>query len=159
MTGLYTHWLDRWERRLATRDTNRVGRPFEWGTDWLRRIGFPALPAEVSGDAAACVSRYVAKNIVAAGLASKCSVQLAYAIGIAKPFSVYVNTFGTGKISDEKLEKIIVELFDLTPQGMIEKFGLLKGDIYHKIPRTLFMDDYLWEKTDMVKRLLKAVKA
>jgi len=103
-------------------------------------------------------SRYVAKNIVAAGLASKCSVQLAYAIGIAKPFSVYVNTFGTGKISDEKLEKIIEEIFDLTPQGMIEKFGLLKSDIYRKIPRTLFMDDYRWEKTDKMKDLQKAVK-
>jgi S-adenosylmethionine synthetase len=103
-------------------------------------------------------SRYVAKNIVAAGLASKCSVQLAYAIGIAKPFSVYVNTFGTGKISDEKLEKIIEEIFDLTPQGMIEKFGLLKSDIYRKIPRTLFMDDYRWEKTDKMKDLQKAAK-
>ena len=103
-------------------------------------------------------SRYVAKNIVAAGLASKCSVQLAYAIGIAKPFSVYVNTFGTGKISDEKLEKIIEGIFDLTPQGMIEKFGLLKSDIYRKIPRTLFMDDYRWEKTDKMKDLQKAAK-
>lgn len=103
-------------------------------------------------------SRYVAKNIVAAGLASKCSVQLAYAIGIAKPFSVYVNTFGTGKISDEKLEKIIEKNFDLTPQGMIEKFGLLKSDIYRKIPRTLFMDDYRWEKTDKIKDLQKAAK-
>ena len=103
-------------------------------------------------------SRYVAKNIVAAGLASKCSVQLAYAIGIAKPFSVYVNTFGTGKISDEKLEKIIEKNFDLTPQGMIEKFGLLKSDIYRKIPRTLFMDDYRWEKTDKIKDLRKAAK-
>ncbi len=103
-------------------------------------------------------SRYVAKNIVAAGLASKCSVQLAYAIGIAKPFSVYVNTFGTGKISDEKLEKIIEKIFDLTPQGMIEKFGLLKSDIYRKIPRTLFMDDYRWEKTDKMKDLQKAAK-
>jgi S-adenosylmethionine synthetase len=103
-------------------------------------------------------SRYVAKNIVAAGLASKCSVQLAYAIGIAKPFSVYVNTFGTGKISDEKLEKVIEEIFDLTPQGMIEKFGLLKSDIYRKIPRTLFMNDYRWEKTDKINDLQKAAK-
>ena len=100
-------------------------------------------------------SRYVAKNIVAAGLAKKCSVQLAYAIGIACPFSIYVNTFGTGKITDKKLERIIEKLFDLTPAGMIQKFDLLNSDIYRRIPRTLFMDDYPWEKTDMGKALKK----
>jgi len=103
-------------------------------------------------------SRYVAKNIVAAGLATKCSVQLAYAIGIARPFSVYVNTFGTGKLPDDRLEKIINSLFDLTPEGMITKFGLLKGDIYRKIPSTLFLDKYPWEKTDMVKALRQEAK-
>jgi len=103
-------------------------------------------------------SRYVAKNIVAAGLANKCSVQLAYAIGIARPFSVYVNTFGTGKLPDDRLEKIINNLFDLTPEGMITKFGLLKGDIYRRIPRTLFLDKYPWEKTDMVKALRQEAK-
>ncbi|HPV50368.1 MAG TPA: methionine adenosyltransferase domain-containing protein, partial [Smithellaceae bacterium] len=103
-------------------------------------------------------SRYVAKNIVAAGLAKKCSVQLAYAIGIARPFSVYVNTFGTGKLPDDRLEKIINKLFDLTPEGMITKFGLLRGDIYRKIPRTLFLDKYPWEKTDMIKALRQEVK-
>jgi S-adenosylmethionine synthetase len=105
---------------------------------------------------AAFGTRYVAKNVVAAGLASKCSIQLAYAIGIAKPFSIYVNTFCTGKISDEKLIKIIKELFDLTPAGMIERFDLLNSDVYRKIPRTFFMDNYRWEKTDMVKELKKA---
>ena len=107
---------------------------------------------------AAFGARYVAKNIVAAGLATKCSVQLAYAIGIADPFSIYVNTFGTGKISDDKLGKIIETNFDLTPIGMIEKFNLLDGSIYRKIPRTFFMDDYRWEKTDMAKTLQKAAK-
>jgi S-adenosylmethionine synthetase len=104
---------------------------------------------------AAFGSRYVAKNIIAAGLAKKCSVQLAYAIGIACPFSIYVDTFGTGKIPDKKLEKIIEKLFDLTPAGMIQRFDLLNSDIYRRIPRTLFMDDYPWEKTDMVKQLKK----
>jgi len=107
---------------------------------------------------AAFGARYVAKNIVASGLATKCAVQLAYAIGIAKPFSIYVNTFGTGKIPDEKLGNLIEANFDLTPQGMIEKFNLLDGAIYRKIPRTFFMDDYRWEKTDMAKTLQKAAK-
>jgi len=105
---------------------------------------------------AAFGARYVAKNIVAAGLAAKCSVQLAYAIGIAKPFSIYVNTFGTGVIPDSKLEKIIETNFDLTPGGMITRFGLLNGNVYRGIPKTLFMDGYKWEKTDMVKQLKKA---
>ena len=107
---------------------------------------------------AAFGARYVAKNIVAAGLASKCAVQLAYAIGIADPFSIYVNTFGTGKMPDEQLEKMIETNFDLTPEGMIGKFGLLDGNVYRKISRTFFMDNYRWEKTDMAKTLQKAVK-
>jgi len=102
-------------------------------------------------------ARYVAKNIVASGLAKKCSIQIAYAIGIARPISVYINTFGTGKISDNKFNMLIKEYFDLSPRGMIEKFDLLKGDIYRKLPKTLFLDDYAWEKTDMVEALKQAV--
>jgi len=98
-------------------------------------------------------ARYAAKNIVASGLATKCSVQLAYAIGVAKPMSIYVNTFNTGKIPDEKLSVIADKLFDFTPKGMMERFDLLNGDIYRKIPKTLFMDDYAWEKTDMAEKL------
>ena len=63
MAGLYARWLDRWERKLATRDTNRVVRPFEWGTDWLARIAVPALPTQINGDPAAFVSRYAAEAI------------------------------------------------------------------------------------------------
>ncbi|HVO68305.1 MAG TPA: methionine adenosyltransferase [Syntrophales bacterium] len=102
-------------------------------------------------------ARHVAKNIVAAGLAKKCSIQVAYAIGIARPISVYVNTFGTGKISDNKINVLIKEYFDLSPRGMIEKLDLLRGDVYKKLPKTLFMDDYAWEKTDMVEALRQAV--
>ncbi len=98
-------------------------------------------------------ARYAAKNIVASGLAAKCSVQLAYAIGVAKPMSIYVNTFNTGKMPDEELSIIVEKLFDFTPKGMIERFDLLNGDIYRKIPKTLFMDDYAWEKTDMAEKL------
>ena len=101
-------------------------------------------------------TRYVAKNIVAAGLAKKCSIQVAYAIGIAKPISIYVNTFGSGQIGDDKLGKMIAEIFDLTPRGMIENFDLLNSRTYKKIPRTLFMDDFPWEKTDKVEALKTA---
>jgi S-adenosylmethionine synthetase len=101
-------------------------------------------------------ARYVAKNIVAAGLAKKCAIQVAYAIGMAKPISVYVNTFGTGIISDAKINMLIKEYFDLSPRGMIEKFKLLDGNIYRKLPKTFFLDDYTWEKADMVEALRQA---
>ncbi len=107
---------------------------------------------------AAFGARHVAKNIVAAGLATKCSVQLSYAIGIAKPFSTYVSTFGTGSVSDERIAAIVEELFDLTPRGMMEGFDLLNPAIYRKLPRTLFLDDYPWEKTDMVEKLKAAAQ-
>jgi S-adenosylmethionine synthetase len=105
---------------------------------------------------AAFGARYAAKNIVAARMARRCSIQLSYAIGVAKPMSIYVNTFGTGVMPDGKLAKLIETVFDLTPRGMIERFNLLSGDIYRRIPRTLFMDKYPWEKTDMVKALKQA---
>ncbi len=73
---------------------------------------------------AAYASRYVAKNIVASGLAEKCEIELAYAIGVAEPLSIMVDTFGTGKISDEELSKIVEKTFDLTPAGIINKFDL-----------------------------------
>ena len=107
---------------------------------------------------AAFGARYVAKNIVAAGIAEKCAVQLSYAIGIARPFSIYINTFSTcGSATDERLAQVVEELFDLRPQGLIERFDLLNGDLYRRIPKTLFMDDYPWEKTDMADQLLKAL--
>ena len=107
---------------------------------------------------AAFGARYVAKNIVAAGLATKCSVQLAYAIGVAKPMSIYVDTFGTGKLADPKLSQLVSRIFDLTPRGLITKFGLLNGNLYRRLPRTLFLDHYLWEKTDTAKLLRKEAR-
>jgi S-adenosylmethionine synthetase len=107
---------------------------------------------------AAFGARYAAKNIVAAGLARKCSLQVSYAIGIARPFSIYVNTFGTGIIPDRKISEIIFELFDLKPAAMIEKFKLLDGGIYRKLTKSFFLDDYAWEKTDMVKKIQRAAK-
>jgi len=63
MTGPYAYWMDRWERKLATRDTNRVVRPFEWGTEWLAEIGFPDCPAHANGDAAACLARFATEGV------------------------------------------------------------------------------------------------
>ncbi len=104
---------------------------------------------------AAFGARYAAKNVVAAGLASKCSVQLAYAIGIARPLSVNVNTFGTGSVPDEDLSRVVERLFDFTPKGLIESFNLLNGDMYRRIAATLFLDDFPWERADRAADLRK----
>lgn len=104
---------------------------------------------------AAFGARYAAKNIVAAGLATKCSIQLAYAIGIAHPLSVNVNTFGTGPIPDEDLSRVVERLFDFTPKGLIESFNLLSGDMYRRIAATLFLDDFPWERADRAADLRK----
>ena len=73
---------------------------------------------------AAYAARYVAKNVVASGIADKCEIQLAYAIGVAQPLSIYVNTYGTGKVSDEKIVEIIRENFDLSPAAIIKNLDL-----------------------------------
>ncbi len=102
---------------------------------------------------ASYMGRYVAKNIVAAGLAKKCEIQLAYAIGVAEPVSVLVNTMGTGAISSEKIAKIISEIFDLRPAAIIQKLDLLKP-IYKKTSSYGHFGrnepGFTWEKTDMV---------
>ena len=112
-------------------------------------------PTKVDRSAAyAC--RYVAKNIVAAGLADKCEVQLAYAIGVARPVSVRVDTFGTGKISDAQLEDIVNAKFDLRPAAIIEKLQLRKPQ-YRPLAAYGHMGridlDVMWEKTDMAQTL------
>jgi len=107
---------------------------------------------------AAYAARYVAKNIVAAGLADKCEIQLSYAIGVAQPTSVMVDTFGTGKLSDEKLVSIIRENFDLRPAGIIKMLDLRRPiyrgtAAYGHFGRT---DLALpWEETDKVEVLRK----
>lgn len=107
---------------------------------------------------AAYMGRYIAKNIVAAGLADKCEVQLAYAIGVAEPVSVLVDTFGTGKISEEELTKRVRANFDLTPKGIITSLKLLeKGRkyietaAYGHFGRT--GETFTWEKTDKAEAL------
>ena len=103
-------------------------------------------------DRSACyMARYVAKNIVAAGLASKCEVQLAYAIGVADPVSIMVDTFNTGKVDEEKIESQVREIFDTTPQGIIETLRL-KRPIYKKTAAYGHFGrnepDFTWEKSD-----------
>ena len=103
-------------------------------------------------DRSACyVARYIAKNIVASGLASKCEVQLAYAIGVADPVSIMVDTFHTGKISEEKIEKQVREIFDTTPIGIIEMLRL-KRPIYKKTAAYGHFGrnepNFTWEKVD-----------
>ena len=103
-------------------------------------------------DRSACyVARYIAKNIVASGLASKCEVQLAYAIGVPDPVSIMVDTFNTGKISEEKIEKQVSEIFDTTPIGIIETLKL-KRPIYKKTAAYGHFGrnepDFTWEKVD-----------
>ena len=105
---------------------------------------------------AAYAARYVAKNIVAAGLASRCEIELAYAIGVAKPVSVLINTHGTGKVSDEKLVAIVDKHFDLRPAGIIKQLDLRKPiykqtAAYGHFGRTDL--DLPWERTDKVEAL------
>ena len=103
-------------------------------------------------------ARYVAKNIVKAGLAERCGIQVAYAIGIAEPVSLMVETFGTGTISDQQLTKIVLNTFDFTPGGIINHLELLRP-IYKKTAAFGHFGrkdkDFTWEVTDKVKELLK----
>ena len=109
---------------------------------------------------AAYAARYVAKNIVAAGLAKKCEIQLAYAIGVAKPVSVMVDTFGTGAVSDEKLAEAVNKVFDLRPAAIIDTLAL-RNPIYRNTSAYGHMGrtdvELSWEKTDKVEALKAAI--
>jgi S-adenosylmethionine synthetase len=108
---------------------------------------------------AAYAARYVAKNVVAARLADRCEVQVAYAIGVAKPVSVAVNTYGTGRIPEQKIEKIVRDQFDLTPAGIIKHLKL-KRPIFRKTSYHGHFGrkgaSFTWEKTDKVAALKRA---
>jgi S-adenosylmethionine synthetase len=111
-------------------------------------------------DRSACyAARHAAKNVVAAGLADRCEIQLSYAIGVAKPLSVFVETFGTGKVSPEKLTKIVEETFDFTPKGLIEYYNL-RRPIYKNTARYghvgVDRPECTWEKIEKVDDLRKA---
>ncbi|MEV4450234.1 methionine adenosyltransferase domain-containing protein, partial [Streptomyces mirabilis] len=116
-------------------------------------------PSKVDRSAAYAM-RWVAKNVVAAGLASRCEVQVAYAIGKAEPVGLFVETFGTAKVDAEKIETAIAEVFDLRPAAIIRDLDLLRpiysqtaayGHFGRELP------DFTWERTDRVEALRKAV--
>ncbi len=112
---------------------------------------------------AAYASRYLAKNIVAADLAEKCTIQLSYAIGVSKPLSIYVDTAGTGSVDEAKLEKAVAEVMDLTPRGIREHLGLNKpiyeaSAAYGHFGRTPGDDGaFSWERTDLIDALKAAL--
>jgi S-adenosylmethionine synthetase len=124
---------------------------------------------------AAYAARWVAKNIVEAKLARRCEVQIAYAIGVARPVSIMVQTFGTGVMPDERLEKIVDEVFDLTPRGIIDALKLKRpiysrtaayghfgrkpvSGVYKDNGKQQKVDFFTWEQTDRVKALLSAAR-
>ena len=108
---------------------------------------------------ASYMARYIAKNIVAAGIASKCELQLAYAIGVPEPVSVFVDSFGTGKITDAEIAKLIQKNFTMTPKAIIDKL-VLRRPIYRKTAAYGHFgrneEEFTWEKTDMAATLKKA---
>jgi S-adenosylmethionine synthetase len=113
---------------------------------------------------AAYAARYLAKNVVAAKLAKRCTIQLSYAIGVSKPLSIYVDTHGTGKIKEEKLEKAIAKVMDLSPRGIRRHLNLnrpifARTSAYGHFGHAADSDGgYSWEKTDLVKAIKAAVK-
>ena len=113
---------------------------------------------------AAYAARYLAKNVVAAGLAKRCCIQLSYAIGVAEPLSIYVDTYGTGKVAEAKLEKAITKVMDLSPRGIRTHLNLnrpiyARTSAYGHFGRAAEKDGgFSWEKTDLAKALKAAVK-
>ena len=112
---------------------------------------------------AAYLTRYLAKNVVAAKLASRCTIQIAYAIGVSKPLSLYVNTDGTGIIEDQKIEKILIDLIDMSPRGIREHLNL-NNPIYvptsayghfGREPNEMIQGSFSWEKTDISDLILR----
>jgi S-adenosylmethionine synthetase len=108
------------------------------------------------------MARYIAKNIVAAGLADECEIQISYAIGVAHPISVFVNTFGTGKLPDEEILELVKKHFDMRPKAIIDHLRLLRP-IYRKAAVFGHFGrndpDFTWERTDKAEELRKALKS
>jgi len=108
------------------------------------------------------MARYVAKNIVSAGLADRCEIQVSYAIGVAKPLSIYVDTHGTGQVDEARIEKAVAECMDLTPRGIRTHLGLnrpiyARTSAYGHFGRAPEADGgFSWEKTDLAAELKRA---
>ncbi len=108
---------------------------------------------------AAYATRHLAKNVVAAGLAEECQIQVAYAIGVAEPVSIYVQTFGTGVMPDAEISKILVKNVDMTPRGIIKRLNLLRPVYKSSAAYGHFgRDEFSWEQLDLVSTLKKAAK-
>ena len=164
-TNSFSHPTGRVVSGAPQGDSGMTGRKISVDTyGGMGRHGGAAIsgkdPTKVDRSAA-YAARYVAKNIVAAKLAKKCEVQLAYAIGVAKPVSINVNTFGTGKVADEVSEQAVEKVFDLRPTAIIRSLDL-RRPIYRKLAAygQMGREDLgvNWEKTDKVDALLAAVK-
>lgn len=146
-------------------DTGLTGRKIIVDTygGWSRHGGgaFSGKDPSKVDRSAAYMARYVAKNIVAASLASRCEVQLAYAIGVAEPVSVMVDAFGTAAVAEEKISEAVREIFDLTPEGIISHLGL-RRPIYRETASYGHFgrneETFSWEKTDRTAELKKALE-
>ena len=125
--------------------------------EWARHGGgaFSGKDCTKVDRSAAYAARYVAKNIVAAGIAKKCEIQLSYAIGVAQPTSVMVDTFGTGKIADDKLVEIVRENFDLRPAGIIKMLDLrLRSTNRQQLTDTLDVTTWIFHGRSWIKWIL-----
>ncbi|MDP8219797.1 MAG: methionine adenosyltransferase [Candidatus Stygibacter frigidus] len=161
-TVIYTNPTGRFEIGGPQADTGLTGRKIIVDTYGGKgRHGGGAFsgkdPTKVDRSAS-YMARYIAKNIVAAGLATECEIEIAYAIGVAQPVSLLINTFGTGKLEDLRLAKIVDELFDLRPKSIIEHLQLRRPiykqtAAYGHFGRELA--DFTWEKTDRVEELIR----
>ena len=146
-------------------DTGLTGRKIIVDTygGWSRHGGgaFSGKDPSKVDRSAAYMARYIAKNIVAASLASRCEVQIAYAIGVAEPVSVMIEAFGTAVLPEERISEAVREVFDLTPEGIISHLGLLKP-IYRKTASYGHFgrneETFSWERTDRIAELKKAVE-
>ena len=146
-------------------DTGLTGRKIIVDTygGWSRHGGgaFSGKDPSKVDRSAAYMARYMAKNIVAASLASRCEVQLAYAIGVAEPVSVMIDAFGTATVPEEKISEAVRDVFDLTPEGIISHLGLLRP-IYRETASYGHFgrneETFSWEKTDRIAELKKALE-